>query len=166
VEAALAWVPYEKKHEVDACEKGMDGLESHFAVGLPESRFRPRIFRRRSVGPLTPARRLLPAIRGNEARPAVLSSSRRRSLTHTPPSYRNTIMPVPTHTQTTSDTSTGVGHLKLRGHHDAPETSAFPDLDANGVSLYPSSFFSAFSYSRRLTSVRFAVRRDRARHLP
>jgi len=46
-------------------------------------------------------------------------------------------MPVPTHTQTTSDTSTGVGHLKLRGHHDAPETSAFPDLDANGVSLYP-----------------------------
>lgn len=32
MEAALAWVPYEKKHEVDACEKGMDGLESHFAV--------------------------------------------------------------------------------------------------------------------------------------
>ncbi len=75
MEAALAWVPYEKKHEVDACEKGMDGLESHFAVGLPESRFRPRIFRRRSVGPLTPARRLLPAIRGNEASSLLFSSS-------------------------------------------------------------------------------------------
>jgi len=60
VEAALAWVPYEKKHEVDACEKGMDGLESHFAVGLPESRFKTEDFpapicRPADAGPQTAA---------------------------------------------------------------------------------------------------------------
>lgn len=42
-------------------------------------------------------------------------------------------MPAPTSTATQTDT--GIGHLKLRGHHDAPITSAFPDLDKNGFTV-------------------------------
>ena len=41
-------------------------------------------------------------------------------------------MPVPAYTATS--TQQDVGHLKLRGHHDIPATTDFPDLDKNGVS--------------------------------
>lgn len=44
-------------------------------------------------------------------------------------------MPAPIQTQTSTDTSAGVGHLKLRGHHVVPETTAFPNLDANGFAV-------------------------------
>lgn len=43
-------------------------------------------------------------------------------------------MPVPVSETATATQQAEVGHLKLRGHHAAPETTAYEQLDRQGVS--------------------------------
>jgi hypothetical protein len=43
-------------------------------------------------------------------------------------------MPAPVSTAVVTEAEQ-IGHLKLRGQHVTPTTSAYPDLDKNGVGL-------------------------------